>query len=81
MSKKRRGFIEAIVPVAIGLAIALIIIVSVAIPAVNASIYNGTETTFTGTTGTITGNFLPLIALIALVIVGATIMGVMGRRE
>jgi len=80
--KKRRGVTEFI-PVAIGVVIAIIIIVSIGIPIVNATVWNASAPVATGgygpTVGTILENTLPLFAVSAIAVVAVALMGVFSR--
>ena len=68
---RKRGVVE-FVPLAIGLAIAIIVIVSVTIPIVNSTTYNATSV-WGGTTGTILSQLLPLVAVMAIAVVAVAL--------
>jgi len=72
---KKRGVVEFI-PLAIGLVIAIIVIVSVGIPIVNASTYGASS--YTGATKSIMENILPLFAVMAIAVTAVALMRMFG---
>jgi len=71
MDGKKKGVVEFI-PLAIGLVIAIIVIVSVGVPIVNSATY--ISSSYTGATKSILENILPLFAVSAIALVAVGLM-------
>lgn len=71
MDEKKKGVVEFI-PLAIGLVIAIIVIVSVGVPIVNSATYIASS--YTGATRSILENILPLFAVSAIALVAVGLM-------
>lgn len=71
MKEKKKGVVEFI-PLAIGLVIAIIVIVSVGVPIVNSATY--ISSSYTGATKSILENILPLFAVSAIALVAVGLM-------
>jgi len=77
----KRGVMQFI-PLAIGVAITMVIIVSVVLPLVNRTVYSAPNITtggayinpWTGTSATILNNLLPLVAVLALAAIAVVLM-------
>lgn len=74
-TKHRKPGVTEFIPVAIGMVIAIIIIVSVGVPIVNSAVWNASATERYGaTTGAILENVLPLFTILGIGVVAIGLM-------
>jgi len=74
-TEHRKPGVTEFIPVAIGLVIAILVIVSVGVPIVNSAVWNASAAERYGaTTGTILENVLPLFTILGIGVVAVGLM-------